>query len=79
MKGTDRPNTERINFSPTTPEWELFDLKKDPAEMNNVYHDPAYAQVVKQLKAQLLDLKKDLGDTDDQNPEMFERVKKYWD
>jgi len=79
MKGTDRPNTERINFSPTTPEWELFDLKKDPAEMNNVYHDPAYAQVVKQLKAQLLDLKKDLGDTDDQYPEMFERVKKYWD
>ncbi|WP_257348890.1 sulfatase family protein [Pseudalkalibacillus decolorationis] len=25
-----------------TPEWELFDLKEDPYEMNNVYHNPDY-------------------------------------
>ncbi len=56
---------------PTPLEWELFDLKKDPQEMNNVYNDPAYAKVRKKLKAELLRLKKELGDTDDAYPEMM--------
>jgi len=38
-------------------EWELFDLKKDPQEMKSVYADPAYADVVKDLKKQLTDLR----------------------
>jgi len=48
---------------PTEPEWELFDLEKDPHEMNNVYDDPAYADVVKRLKAELEKLRRELGDT----------------
>ena len=36
-----------------TPEWELFDLKKDPHELRNVYHDPEYAEVVKTMTAKL--------------------------
>ncbi len=47
---------------PTKPEWELFDLKKDPREMKNVYADPAYAAVVKTLKAELGRLQKQYGD-----------------
>src|SRR5699024_7407513 len=35
------------------PEWELFDLEKDPLEVQSVYHDPAYADVVKELKEEL--------------------------
>jgi Arylsulfatase A and related enzymes len=35
------------------PEWELFDLEKDPYELNNVYADPAYADAVQELKAEL--------------------------
>jgi arylsulfatase A-like enzyme len=35
------------------PEWELFDLKKDPRELMNVYHDPAYAEVVTEMTAKL--------------------------
>ena len=49
----------------TPPEWELFDLQKDPREMNNVYADPAYAETVKELKAELARLRKELDDTDD--------------
>ena len=37
--------------SPTPAHWELYDLDKDPREMQNVYADPAYAAVVKDLKA----------------------------
>jgi len=34
-------------------EWELFDLQKDPYELKSVYNDPAYAEVVRRLKAEL--------------------------
>ena len=63
---------------PTKPEWELFDLEKDPHEMNNVYNDPAYTKVVKELKTELLGLKKELGDTDERYPELMKMREKYW-
>ena len=38
-------------------EWELYDRLKDPGEMNNVYDDPAYAEVVAELKGKLDELR----------------------
>ncbi|MBD2847576.1 sulfatase [Paenibacillus sp. IB182496] len=35
------------------PEWELFDLERDPHELRNVYADPAYADTVAALKREL--------------------------
>jgi arylsulfatase A-like enzyme len=63
---------------PLPPEWELFDLAKDPHEMNNVYDDPAYADVVKDLKRELRRLKEQLEDTDDAYPELVKLNEKYW-
>ncbi len=34
-----------------TDEWELFDLKEDPQEINNIYGNPSYANVVTHLNA----------------------------
>lgn len=51
-----------------TPEWELFDLKKDPMEMNNVYNDPKYAKTIKKLKHELLNIKATYDDGDEQYP-----------
>ncbi len=34
-------------------EWELYDRLKDPQEMNNVYNNPDYADIVKELKTEL--------------------------
>ncbi len=48
---------------PRPPEWELFDLEKDPCELRNVYDDPAYAGVVRELKAELDRLQRQVGDT----------------
>jgi arylsulfatase A-like enzyme len=45
------------------PEWELFDLEKDPLELHNVVDDPAYAGVVRELKDALLRLQAEVGDT----------------
>ena len=53
--------TDSVDRS-TPPEWELFDLEKDPLEMQNVYHDPAYAQVVAELKEELYRLKEEAQD-----------------
>lgn len=47
----------------TPPEWELFDLRKDPHEMKNVYNDPDYAGRVRILKKRLEGLRQELGDT----------------
>lgn len=59
--------------SPTEPGWELYDLENDPRELHNVYHDPAYADVVKRLTHEMDQLKQDLGDTDDKYPELRQR------
>jgi arylsulfatase A-like enzyme len=47
---------------PKPPQWELFDLQKDPYEMNNVYDDPAYASTVKELKQELYRLQWEVKD-----------------
>jgi len=37
-------------------QWELYDLEKDPKQMNNVINDPNYQDEIIDLKAQLKDL-----------------------
>ena len=63
---------------PLVPEWELYDLKKDPLEMNNIYQLPSSHKLIKKLKSELLELKKQYGDDDDIYPEMQELNKKYY-
>jgi len=46
----------------TPPEWELFDLEKDPHEMNSVYGDPKLAKIQKQLTDEMFRLQKECGD-----------------
>jgi arylsulfatase A-like enzyme len=48
----------------TPPEWEMFDLEKDPREMKNVYEDPSYARVRDELKTELYRLKNQYEDTE---------------
>jgi len=45
-------------------QWELFDLRRDPRELKNVYSDPAQAGTIKRLKEELYGLKKELKDED---------------
>lgn len=55
-------------------EWELYDRKKDPKEMQNVYNYPEYAGIVKDLKQKLADLRvqyKDSEELDKENIDKF--------
>lgn len=51
-----------IHFYYDIDEWELYDLEKDPHEMNNVYEDPAYAEVKTAMHQKLDELMKQYKD-----------------
>jgi arylsulfatase A-like enzyme len=53
-----------IHFYNDIDEWELYDLKKDPSELKNVYSDSKYANVVSELKAELQKNQVQYGDTE---------------
>lgn len=36
--------------------WELYDLKQDPSEMNNLYGKPGTEKITKELRQELLKL-----------------------
>lgn len=59
---------------PTMPGWELYDLKRDPLELQNVYERPEYADIVRSLKKRLFDMKKEVGDEDHLYPELVRRL-----
>lgn len=46
-----------VHFYYDVDEWELYDRLKDPQEMNNVYNDPAYAEVLQKLHSELKELR----------------------
>ncbi|MBU0618267.1 MAG: DUF4976 domain-containing protein, partial [Planctomycetes bacterium] len=52
--------------------WELFDLERDPRELNNVYDNAAYADVVKRLKAELKRLRAHYGDSKELTGKLLE-------
>ena len=46
-------------------EWELYDRFNDPSEMNSVYDDPEYAEIVEDLKLKLADLRVKYKDSEE--------------
>ncbi len=63
----------------TPPGWELYDLGRDPSELNNVYDDPAYSKVREDLKKQLALLRRDIGDDGSHYPACEKVVQEFWD
>jgi N-acetylglucosamine-6-sulfatase len=45
-----RSDRYKLFYLPRTDEWQLFDLEKDPQEMNSLHDDPAYAPVLADMK-----------------------------
>lgn len=64
--------------SDSRPGWELYDLRGDPLEMENVYGQAAYTAIADELKAELLRLKEAIGDTDERYPKLMELRRKHW-
>jgi arylsulfatase A-like enzyme len=57
--------TERykyIHYFTEPQEFELYDLRQDPAELRNLHGDPAYGDLARQLAARLEELRRETGD-----------------
>jgi arylsulfatase A-like enzyme len=52
-----------IHFYHDIDAWELYDLKSDPSEMNNLIEDPGYKELILSLKAELKELQIQYQDT----------------
>ncbi len=59
-----RTMTHKLIWYWKSGQWELFDLRDDPLELNNLYGQPGHEKITAELKAELLRLKKALGDED---------------
>ena len=43
--------------------WELYDLQEDPSEMKNLYGQPGYEEITRQLEKKLVELQQQYQDT----------------
>lgn len=59
-----RTTTHKLIYFWKKDQWECYDLRKDPAEMRNIYNDPAAQKTVAELKRELQRLRKELKDDD---------------
>jgi N-acetylglucosamine-6-sulfatase len=63
----------------TPPGWELYDLVNDPTEVVNQIDNPDYAEIAKELKQRLADLRQQVGDDGSHYPAVEEVVQEFWD
>lgn len=74
----DRLNTTGSEEKTTLPSWEFYDLQADPHENRNVYQYPEYADIIRKMKNQLLQLRQAYQDTDPANPRMQALMDQYY-
>ncbi len=82
---TDIHNKKKVvgrdgnRFWKSTPAaWEFYDLVKDPREMNNRYGDIEYREIIESLKAELKNVRRELADTDEDNPRIRQIINAHW-
>ncbi|MDA0349022.1 MAG: sulfatase [Verrucomicrobia bacterium] len=57
-----RTNDHKLVYYDSRDEWELYDLRSDPTEMNDLSKNPAWANRLISLKSELAQLQKQAGD-----------------
>jgi len=65
--------------NPTPASWEFYDLEKDPKEMNNLYSDLSYEQIIEVMKSQLKQTREAIGETDRKYPGIQKVIDSNWD
>ena len=62
-----------IHFYYDIDKWEMYDLKNDPSEMNNIYDDPAFTEIKNQMHKRLSKLRIKYGDSDEMDKMHLDR------
>ena len=68
--------TDLIRQTPAA--WEFYDLAKDPNEVVNQYNNPRYKKIIQKMKAQLIETRKQLNETDKKYPHIQAVIDKNW-
>lgn len=76
QKWANHPSS--LSFVKTPVAWEFYDLKTDPKEMNNLYGDEAYTDIIEDLKSRLVNLREEVKEDDTQYAEIQESIDKHW-
>jgi arylsulfatase A-like enzyme len=76
--GWKKNQNDSYHFEPTPAAWEFYDLSQDPKEMINRYSDPAYQDVIKKLKLEILSQRKKYNEEDKNYPNIEEVIKTHW-
>ncbi|MEG2066149.1 MAG: sulfatase [Tannerellaceae bacterium] len=74
----DRLGSTGSEDSTTTPAWEFHDLVADPGENKNLYNEPAYQDIIRRMKDDLLRLRREAGDEVEDSPRMQEIIDQYY-
>ncbi|WP_068473288.1 sulfatase family protein [Saccharicrinis aurantiacus] len=75
--GTKSDTWGRYDFD-TPVAWEFYNLRQDPEEMQNEYNNPKYADVIANMKEDLLKKRADLNEEDEDYPHIQEVITKHW-
>jgi uncharacterized sulfatase len=79
LKTGDEQN-DRNRFRADTPvAWELYDLENDPYETVNMYEKMKGSKEVQELKSLLLEVRNEIGDTDEDFPHIKKIISSSWD
>ena len=75
-KEGELPAHQRTCFVAPRPQWELYDLDRDPGEIQNRFDDPAYGSVRKRLQEALAKWTTETNDyiPTRRTPDEFDRV-----
>ena len=75
----DEKNDGNRFLADTPVAWELYDLKNDPNERVNLYEEMKDTEELRELKSMLLDIKEEIGDTDEEFPYIKEIIRSNWE
>ncbi|QZE14053.1 sulfatase [Halosquirtibacter laminarini] len=78
QKRGSRSKKESLAQMNTPVAWEFYDLKEDPCEMDNRYKNPAYSDIIIELKQRLVKLRTDLNEKDKRYPLIEKSIKDHW-
>jgi len=63
-RGVRTKRWKYIHYFEEPQEFELYDIQNDPGEMDNLFTNPAYRDVVTQLRERMVELRRELDDPD---------------
>jgi arylsulfatase A-like enzyme len=63
QRGVRTEKYKLIHYFEDPEEFELYDLEKDPGELNNMYGKPEHARLIRQLRGRIDELRQETGDS----------------